>query len=54
MTRIRTQFQRNSDRGISTMLSLLLVSRCGSPTEIIAYEFELTDRAIKGAKQGDG
>lgn len=54
MTRIRTPFQRNSDRGIATMLSLLLASRCGSPSELYAFEFELTMRAIKGAKQGDG
>lgn len=53
MTRSRTWIQRKSDRGVATMLGLLLVSRCGSPTEVIAYEHELTDRAIKGAKQGD-
>ena len=54
MTRIRTPFQRNSDRGIATMLSLLLVSRQGSPSELHAYEFELTMRVLEGAKQGDG
>lgn len=54
MTRHRSYYQRNSDRGISTMLGLLLASRCGSPTEVIAYEMELTDRVLKGAKQGDG
>ena len=54
MTRHRTASQRNHDRATATMLSLLLVSRQGSPSELYAYEFELTDRAIKGAKQGDG
>lgn len=54
MTRRRSYYQRNSDRGVATMLGLLLASRCGSPTEVTAYETELTDRAIKGAKQGDG
>ena len=53
MTRHRTATQRNSDRGISTMLSLLLVSRQGSPSELYAFEFELTMRVLEGAKQGD-
>lgn len=53
MTRSRSWIQSKSDRGISTMLGLLLASRCGSPAEVTAYETELTDRAIKGAKQGD-
>lgn len=53
MTRSRSWLQNKSDRGISTMLGLLLASRCGSPTEVIAYEMELTSRAMQGAKQGD-
>lgn len=53
MTRIRTTSQRNHDRATATMLSLLLVSRQGSPSEVYEFEFELTMRVLEGAKQGD-
>lgn len=54
MTRSRSWIQRKSDRGVATMLSLLVTSRCGNRTEIEAYEFELQSRAVLGAKMGDG
>lgn len=54
MTRARSTPQRTSDRGIATMLSLLIESRCGSASEIDAYTWELMSRAVLGAKQGDG
>lgn len=53
MTRARTWIQRKSDRGVSTMLSLLVAGR-GPTVEIIALDQELTTRAMLGAKMGDG
>lgn len=54
MTRSRSFIQRKSDRGVATMLSLLVTSRQGNRVEIEAYEWELTSRATLGAKMGDG
>lgn len=54
MTRSRSWSQRKHDRGIATMLSLLVTTRIGSRTEIEAYQWELISRATMGAKQGDG
>lgn len=54
MTNHRSFLDRKMDRSLVLMLGLLVVSRCGHPTEIEGYMFTLTSRAAMGAKMGDG
>lgn len=54
MTNHRSFLDRKMDRSLVLMLGLLVVSRCGHPTEIEGYMLTLTQRTMQGAKMGDG